>query len=155
MPDAGLFERHSRATVRLLGRVGRGAAGVRAAPLLLQSAPAGFPSPAEASVDKAIDLGERLVERPESTFLMRVRGDSMSGAGIMDGSVLVVDRAEEPRPGRIVIAVLDGELTVKRLQRRAGRLVLMAEHPDYADIEIDPDRDFEVWGVVRSVVSEV
>jgi DNA polymerase V len=131
------------------------AAGPAAAPLLLQQAPAGFPSPADDYVDKAIDLGERLVERPESTFLMRVRGESMAGAGIMDGAVLVVDRAEEPRPGRVVIAVLDGELTVKRLARRGGRLVLAAEHPDYPDIEIDPERDFEVWGVVRHAINEV
>lgn len=82
--------------------------------------PAGFPSPAEDYIEGEIDLNEQLIQHPHSTFLMKVSGDSMIGAGIMPGSTLVVDRSLEPRHGNVVIAVIDGQLTVKRLFNQFG-----------------------------------
>ncbi|MGA0032216.1 MAG: LexA family protein, partial [Burkholderiales bacterium] len=89
---------------------------------------------------------------PEATFFMRVKGDSMTGAGIHDGDLLVVDRSLEPASGRVVVAALDGELTVKRLQRRQGRITLKSENPAYPAITVGEDRDLQIWGVVAYVV---
>lgn len=121
-------------------------------PLFLARVQAGFPSPADDYVDKKLDLNEFLVEHPAATFFVRVSGDSMQDAGVADGDVLVVDRAIEPRHGRIVIASVNAELTVKRIREQNGRLFLAPENPDYAPTEITEDTDFEVWGVVTYVI---
>ncbi len=113
---------------------------------------AGFPSPADDYVEDLIDLHEHLVKHPSATFLLRVRGDSMTGAGIHNGDLLIVDRSLEPSHGRIVIAVIEGELTVKRLWRRDGCLRLLAENPAYAPIEVGADQELVIWGVVTSVI---
>ena len=114
--------------------------------------PAGFPSPAEDHVEGRLDLNEHLIRHPAATFFVRASGDSMLGAGIHPGDLLVVDRALEPAHGRVVIAVVDGELTVKRLEVRDGRVRLLAENDRYPPIELAPGVELQVWGVVTSVV---
>lgn len=101
-------------------------------PLLGRLVPAGFPSPADDYLEGEIDVARYLVARPASTFYIRVSGSSMVGIGIMDGDVVVVDRSVEAKPGHVVVAVCNGEMTVKRLRRtRDGRAALVAENPDY------------------------
>ncbi|GAB1411705.1 translesion error-prone DNA polymerase V autoproteolytic subunit [Candidatus Desulfobacillus denitrificans] len=124
-------------------------------PLLLSRVPAGFPSPAEDYVEGSLDLNEHLVAHREATFFMRVQGHSMTGAGIQDGDLLVVDRSLEAGHGDIVVAVVDGELTVKRLWRRGGRVRLLAENPAFAPIELKDGQELAVWGVVTSVIHRV
>lgn len=123
-----------------------------AVPLYLDAVSAGFPSPADDYVESALDLNEYLVSNPAATFMVRVSGDSMIEAGIHDGDVLVVDRARDPLPGRIVVAVLDGELTVKRLKRQDGCFVLAPENSAYEPIRVGEEQDLSVWGVVSGVV---
>ena len=120
----------------------------------LGSVPAGFPSPAEDHGAKRVDLIERLITHPQATYLMRVRGLSMVEAGIFDGDVVVVDRAIKPHSGQIVVAVVDGEFTVKYLWMRAGRLKLKAANPTFPDIVPRDDQVIEVWGVVKAALKE-
>ena len=123
-------------------------------PLFSGGVSAGFPSPAEDYTDRKLDLNELLIKNPAATFFVRVDGDSMIGAGIHHDDILVVDRSRQAVNGDIVIAILDGELTVKRLVRDAhcGRLV--AENPNYPSIEITEDNGCEIWGVVTSMVHQ-
>ena len=116
-------------------------------PLAPQAVPAGFPSPAQDYYEGPIDLTEQLVKDKAATFIVRVVGDSMEGAGISDGDELLVDRSLEPRHGDVIVAVLDGELTVKRLWLTAHGVVLHAENQKYPDIHIAELADFRVWGV--------
>lgn len=109
---------------------------------------AGFPSPADDYLEGRLDLNEHLVARPAATFFLRVSGDSMTGAGIYAGDILIVDRSIAPSDGKIVIAAVDGELTVKRLYRRDGHIRLLSENPQYKPIEIAAGQDLHVWGVV-------
>ncbi len=127
----------------------------RELPLFSARVPAGFPSPADDYIDRALDLNEHLIRHPAATFFVRVSGDSMVGAGIHPGDILVVDRAEEPSHGKIIIAALNGELTVKRLSRNHDRVCLTPENPAYAPIEVTPEMQFEVWGVVVHVIHTV
>lgn len=138
--------------VEVLGRPFAGGAPAQWTPLFLEAVSAGFPSPADDYVERGLDLNEHLIDNPEATFMVRVCGDSMVDAGIRDGDVLVVDRSREAAVGRIVVAVVDGELTVKRLARRGGAVLLVPENEAYAPIEILPGREFLVWGVVVGVV---
>lgn len=115
-------------------------------PLLLVSTPAGFPSPAQDDMEEPIDLGDWLVEHPAASYVMRVEGYSMSGAGINDGDLIVVNRAKKPRAGHIVVALVHGDRTLKRLARRGDRLWLVAETEGYGEIVVD--EHVEVWGVV-------
>ncbi|QGY42003.1 translesion error-prone DNA polymerase V autoproteolytic subunit [Pseudodesulfovibrio cashew] len=124
-------------------------------PLAGEAVPAGFPSPAEEYLERPLDLNEYVAPRPEATFFVRVSGDSMIGAGIHHGDLLVVDRSQEPRPGNVVIALVDGEFTVKRLVREGEGLVLAPENEAYAPIALTPETEFSVWGVVRHVVHRV
>lgn len=136
--------------------VGQYAAGRQARlPLVAARISAGFPSGMEDFIERKMDLNEHLIRHEAATYFIRVQGDSMTGAGIQDGDILIVDRSEEPRSGRIVIAVLNGELTVKRIRKRGNRVFLMAENPKYAEIEVTPETAFEVWGVVRHVIHSV
>jgi DNA polymerase V len=123
-----------------------------ARPLLLEAVQAGFPSPADDYLDTALDLNEHLVENPAATFFMRAAGDSMEGAGVRDGDILVVDRARQPRQGSIVVASVHGELTVKRFRTRDGRALLLPENPDYAPLVLDGDEGLDIWGVVTFVI---
>jgi len=116
--------------------------------LLRRAIPAGFPSPADDYVEQRISLDEHLISRRDSTFFMRVAGVSMRGLGIFDGDLLVVDRALPVTSGCVVIAVVDGEFTVKQLINTPEGQILRAAHPDYADMLIKPEQDFSIWGVV-------
>lgn len=129
-----------------------GACGPARFPLFAARIPAGFPSPADDYVEKGLDLNELLIRHPSATFFVRVSGESMTGAEIHSGDVLVVDRAETARDRSIIIAVLNGELTVKRFIRGNGRVYLASENPDYAPIEVTGEAGFEVWGVVVHVI---
>lgn len=121
-------------------------------PLYTTSVQAGFPSPADDFVEKHLDLNEHLVKRPEATFFVRVRGESMLGAGIYDGDILVVDRSCSISPRNIIIAALDGELTVKRLLKEDGKIILSPENPLYEPITVTPESDFLVWGRVKHAI---
>lgn len=108
----------------------------------------GFPSPAEDHAQKRLDLNELLINQPDATFFMRVRGPSMREAGIDDGDYVVIDRSIEPKHGQVVLAVVDGEFTIKRLFRRAGRVKLQAANPTFSDIEFRDGQELTIWGVV-------
>jgi len=116
---------------------------------------AGFPLPADDHLEKTLDLNELLVKKPAATFFVRAQGESMLGAGIHPNDILVVDRSIDPVPGKIVICALNGELTVKRLQRNKGQWQLQSENPEYADIVIHDDLELVVWGVVTTVIHPV
>ena len=124
-------------------------------PLYLSRIKAGFPSPAEDYLDKKLDLNEHLIKHPASTFFLKVKGDSMVGAGINSGDILIVDRSLEPKDKRIVVAVVNGDFTVKRIIKSGDKLSLMSENPKYSPIEIKDGMDFEVWGVVIHVIHSV
>jgi len=126
-----------------------------ALPLFNGKVAAGFPSPADDYVEKNLDLNELLVQKPAATFFVRAQGESMLGAGIHPNDILVVDRSIEPVPGKIVICALDGELTVKRLERDNGHWQLKAENPEYADIVIHEELGMVIWGVVTNVIHSV
>ncbi|PKO75848.1 MAG: peptidase [Betaproteobacteria bacterium HGW-Betaproteobacteria-15] len=113
---------------------------------------AGFPSPAEDFAVNRLDLTQLLVSHPQATFLLRVAGTSMREAGIDDGDTLVVDKAIKPRHGHVVVAVVDGEFTVKYLHQRAGRVRLKAANPTFPDIVPKDGQTVEVWGVVSSCI---
>jgi len=108
---------------------------------------AGFPSPAEDYIDSPLDLNAHLIENPAATFFLRVAGDSMTGAGIHAGDLLLVDRSLTPKTNDIVIATIHNEFTVKRLGRHNKGWVLQSENPDYPSLEIPEDS--HIWGVVR------
>jgi DNA polymerase V len=124
----------------------------RALPLFGCPVPAGFPSPADDHLEGPFDLTQHLFRNPASTFLARVSGDSMTGAGIHPGDLVAVDRALRPGHGSIVVAVVEGEHTIKRLQLRAGQPWLVAENARYAPLPIGPDSGLVVWGVVTHVI---
>ena len=109
---------------------------------------AGFPSPAADHTQKRVDLNDHLIRNKEATFLFRVRGDSMTGAGIYEGDTLVVDRSIEAKHNSIVLAILNDEFTVKRLYRRGGIFKLVAENPIYPPRIIKPEEELTIWGVV-------
>lgn len=121
-------------------------------PLAGDKVRAGFPSPAEDFTVKRIDLTQELVTHPQATFLLRVSGDSMREAGIFDGDILVVNKALKPRHGQVVVAVVDGEFTVKHLYHRAGRVKLRAANATYPDITPKEGQTLEVWGVVTASI---
>ena len=120
-------------------------------PLFSLRIPAGFPSPGDDYIDQKLDLNE-LVKHPSDTFLVKVEGDSMINAGIYDGDILVVDRALEAENNKVVVANLDGELTVKRLSIKDTRVLLLPDNPKYEPIEIRPLTEFRIMGVVTFVI---
>jgi len=109
--------------------------------------PAGFPSPSQDYSDTQIDLTKMLIRDEASTFIVRVSGDSMEGAGIFDGDELIVDRSIEPRDGHVVIAIVDGEMTVKRLRITATGVILQAENATYPDVQVAELSELMIWGV--------
>ena len=127
----------------------------RGLPLYLSPVEAGFPSPSDDSVDRRLDLHEHLVRNEAATFFLRAHGESMLGAGIHDGDLLIVDRSIEAGHNRIVIAALDGELTVKRLVRRHGRVLLAPENPNYPEFDITEREYVHIWGVVTYVIHKL
>lgn len=121
-------------------------------PLMLSVVAAGFPSPADDYIDKKMDLNEHLVRHPTATFFVRASGESMQDANIHSGDILIVDRALDAIHNSIVIAVLDGELTVKRLKIRDKTIYLAPENPEYPVIEVNRNTSFEIWGVVTYII---
>ena len=121
-------------------------------PLYCSKVSAGFPSPADDNLERSLDLNSYLIKRPTATFFVRVNGDSMINAGINDNDILVVDRSIKPTHGKVIIAVLDGQMTVKRLYKRSGKIILMPENDLYKPIEIEDYMNMEIWGVVTSSV---
>lgn len=119
-------------------------------PLFASRVPAGFPSPAEDFVEGSLDLNKHLIDHPAATFFLRVSGDSMIGVGIHADDLLIVDRSLKAKNNDIVIAVLHGELTVKRLVQESGKWFLRAENPDYPDFDLPEDA--EIWGVVTNAI---
>lgn len=118
------------------------------APLFAAEPAAGFPAPADDLVEKALDINDLVVANPASTFFVRVRGDSMEGAGIFSGDVLVVDKAVEARDGKIVVAAVYGEMVVKRLKKVGNTHMLYSENESYDPIAVNENDDCFVWGVV-------
>jgi DNA polymerase V len=116
------------------------------------TASCGFPSPADDYLDRPLDFNELLIRNPAATFAVRLASDSMIGAGLFPGDIAVIDRSVTPTPGCIVLALLDGEFTVKRYRPGEGKMVLAAENPDFPDIEVTAERAFEVWGVVTKSI---
>ncbi|MEE9446956.1 MAG: translesion error-prone DNA polymerase V autoproteolytic subunit [Arenicellales bacterium] len=116
---------------------------------------AGFPSPAEDHIEATLDLNELLIEHPAATFFVRVAGESMLDAGIHPNDVLIVDRSETPKHGSIVIALVNGEYTVKRLYMRAGEVKLCPENKQYSPIELSGFDELEVWGVVTGLTRKL
>ena len=112
---------------------------------------AGFPSPDDDYITGKIDLNKQLIKNPEYTFYVRVAGDSMIDAGINDGDILIVERSITLKNNMIIIAVIDGELTVKRFLKRRGKVTLIAENPDYNDIDIS-HQELSTWGVVTYII---
>lgn len=125
----------------------------REVPFFLCDTPAGFPSPAQDDMQEPIDLGAWLVEHPAASYIMRVDGHSMAGAGINDGDLIVVNRAKPPRPGAIVVALVHGERTLKRLRFVEGRHWLVPEAEGFPEILVD--EYVEIWGVVVGVARQV
>jgi DNA polymerase V len=123
-------------------------------PLFSSGVSAGFPSPAEDYIEQRLDLNELLIQNPAATFFVRVSGDSMEGAGINDGDILVVDRSLAPASGRIVVAIIHGEFTVKRLYRDVHSCRLLAENPAYPAIEVSEESGCEIWGIVTSSIHQ-
>ena len=124
-------------------------------PYLLSRISAGFPSPADDYIENNLSLSELLIRNHLSTFLMKTSGDSMTDVGINDGDILVVDRSIEAKNRDIVIAILEGNLTVKRLLFKTnGLVVLKSENIAYKDIKIPESADLEIWGVVTSVIHQ-
>lgn len=121
-------------------------------PALGREVRAGEPTSGDDYTADAVDLGRHLVRNPASTFLMKVSGWSMRDAGIADGDELVVDRDVSPDEGRIVVAEVDGELTVKRLKKSAGGWALQAANPDFGDLSVHGDSELRIWGVVIRIL---
>ena len=122
--------------------------------LLLNRVCAGFPSPAEDLGAQRIDLAQVLITHPQATFILRARGHSMMEAGIFDNDLLVVNRALVPRHRHIVVAVVDGDFTVKRLYQLGGRIKLQAANPTFPDIVPKDGQLLEVWGVVTASIKQ-
>lgn len=143
MPDAEMLCETKQ--VLLLPKIGTAS---QQLPLDVLKVSAGFPSPAADYEEQRLDINEYLIRNPVSTFFFVVEGDSMQGAEIFDGDILVVDKSIAPKHGHVVVAFVDGERLVKRLYRRAGRVALIAENPKYPVLEINEGQELEVWGVV-------
>jgi DNA polymerase V len=120
--------------------------------LVLGRAAAGFPSPADDYLDRPLDFNELLIENPDATFAVRVVGDSMIGVGIFPGDIAVVDRSRTAGDRSIVLAILDGEFTLKRFRQRGDRCWLEAENANYEPIELGEHSAFEIWGVIKKSI---
>jgi DNA polymerase V len=123
-------------------------------PLVSASVEAGFPSPADDHLERSIDLNEELIRNPAATFLVRVKGESMRDAGIHSGDILVVDRSVTPADRQIVVAMIDGEFTVKRFRKQNGRITLEAANDSFAPIEVGEEQELTIWGAVTYIIHQ-
>lgn len=124
-------------------------------PFVNEGISAGFPSPADDFLDVSIDLNQELIKHPSTTFYGRVRGDSMIGAGLHDGDLLIIDKSLEPSNGKIAVCFIDGEFTVKRIAIEKNSIWLVAENRKYSPILVTEDNDFIIWGIVTTVIKSV
>lgn len=125
---------------------------IQSLPFFTSCISAGFPSPADDYIERHLDLNELIVKHPAATFFVRVKGDSMQDAGILSGDILVVDRSLTPSNGKIIVAIIDGEFTVKRILIKEHIIYLAAENAAYSPIKVNPNSQFQVWGVVTYVI---
>ena len=123
--------------------------------LVEQGISAGFPSPADDFKEVRISLDKELVKNKEATFYAKVSGDSMIGAGLDDGDLLIIDRSLNPENGKIAICFIDGEFTVKRIRKEKNKIYLIPENKKYKSIEINEDNELIIWGVVQYVIKKV
>ena len=124
-------------------------------PYVLSKISAGFPSPADDFKELRISLDQEVVKNEEATFYARVAGQSMQGAGLDDGDLLVIDRSKEPEDNAIAVCFIEGEFTVKRLKVEASCIYLMPENPNYKPIKVTEDQQLIIWGVVTYVVKKI
>ena len=124
-------------------------------PLAESGVHAGFPSPADDFLEGSLDLNSLVIRHPEATFFARVEGDSMKDEGIVEGDILVVDKSIEPYDGCLAVAFVDGEFTLKRVRKEPDKILLVPANPKYKVIEISPENEFAVWGVVNWVLKYV
>lgn len=123
-------------------------------PLFSHKVAAGFPSPADDYIERRLSLDEHLIGNKDATFFVRAQGNSMTGAGIFNGDLLVVDKSIAPISGQIVIAIIDGDITVKRFILCDNKTILKAENLRYKDIEFQEGQELQVWGVVTATVKK-
>ncbi len=123
--------------------------------LIEQGISAGFPSPADDFKEIRISLDKELVKNPEATFYARVSGESMIEAGLDDGDLLVIDRSQDPKNGKIAICLVDGEFTVKRIKKEKNKFYLIPENKKYEPIELNEDNELIIWGLVTHVIKKV
>ncbi len=124
-------------------------------PLVTETISAGFPSPAEDYIEIGIDLNKYLIKNPISTFFLRVNGSSMNNAGIYNNDLLIIDRSINPKPGHIVVALLDGEFTLKRLIKKQDNYYLRADKENYPAINLYEYIDIQIWGVATYSIHEL
>ena len=124
-------------------------------PLVTETISAGFPSPAEDYIELGIDLNKYLIKNPISTFFLRVSGSSMNNAGIYNNDLLIIDRSINPKPGHIVVALLDGEFTLKRLIKKQDNYYLKADKENYPAINLYEYIDIQIWGVAIYSIHEL
>lgn len=124
-------------------------------PLAESGVRAGFPSPADDHIEGRLDLTRLVVTHPDATFYARVEGDSMKDECVEDGDLLVVDKSLDPQDGNLVVSYIDGEFTLKRIRLTDDKILLVPANKKYPAIEIDPQSDFRIWGVVRYVVKKM
>ena len=124
-------------------------------PLFTAPVSAGTPEPVVECIDGRLDLNKHLIRNYASTYFVRVSGDSMTGAGIHDGDILVVDRSRQAVDGSVVVARVNADFLVKRLVERDGRVLLAPENDEFDSLEINEHHDFEIWGVVTNVIHEL
>ncbi|MBN8827759.1 MAG: translesion error-prone DNA polymerase V autoproteolytic subunit [Sphingobacteriia bacterium] len=113
---------------------------------------AGFPSPADDFIERKLDLNDYLINHPASSFLVRVGGDSMINAGILENDILIVDKSLQAIHSKIVIAIIDNDLTVKRLYKKNGKIMLIPENENYLPITFENEQQLQIWGVVTGMV---
>jgi len=123
-------------------------------PLVEATISAGFPSPADDYSESRLDLNKELITNESATFYARVRGDSMTLAGISDGDLLIIDKSKTPTNGSIVVCLIDGDFTVKRLHKKGDHFYLMPENDNYQPIKIKPENDVTIWGVVTYTIKK-
>jgi len=123
-------------------------------PLLEATISAVFPSPADDYSEARLDLNKELITNESATFYARVRGDSMTLAGISDGDLLIIDKSKTPVNGSIVVCLIDGDFTVKRLNKKGNQFYLMPENDNYQPIKIKPENDVTIWGVVTYTIKK-
>ena len=123
--------------------------------LVEQGISAGFPSPADDFKEIRISLDKELVRNKDATFYARVSGESMIGAGLDDGDLLVIDRSLSPENGKIAVCLVDGEFTVKRIKKEKNKLYLMPENKKYKPIELKEENELIIWGVVEYVIKKL